>query len=153
MFLLQRSSSVSSDAPAGYFIGYLIVMVIFSLLMNMAVLRFAADLIVQRMPKFSTAFFISFFCLLVAFMVNLLILPIKKPQRNSVLEGNSFDSWAINLLPLLSFLLIGWILNSQYLTDSDSKVVGFKKGLFIISLQAVFLMFIGLLISALFFFW
>lgn len=153
MFLLQRSNPVGGDTTADYFIVSLIVIVILSLLINTAVLRFAADLIVQRMPKFSTAFFISFFCLLAGFIVRLIVSRINKPRINSVLEADSFNSQAISFLPLSVFLLICWILNSQYLTDSAAKAVGYKNGLFITGLQIVFLMLIGLLISAVFFFW
>lgn len=145
MYLFQGINSNNDAQTISFLIGIWV--------LNTVVLRFVADLVVKRIPKFRTAIIISFFCLLAGFIVRLMVSQTSKPRINSVFETTSVGSQMISFLPLSFFLLGSWILNSTFLPDSDANAVGYKNGSFITGLQVIFLILIGLLISAVFFFW
>lgn len=128
---------------------YLIAFLLFCLL-NTAVLRFAADIVVKRMPAFKTAFYLSVVSSIALVLGNRLAFWLGTARGGSLLNGGSsamIDSPLISILPLPVFLLVGWIINSNYLTDAESKVIGFGRGAAVTAVQWAFLLVIGLLIG------
>ena len=119
-------------------------------LLNTALLRFAADIVVKRMPPFKTAFYISTASLTVMVLGSRIAFWLGTARGGSLLNGGSsavIDSPLISILPLPMFLIVGWIINSNYLTDAESKVIGFGRGAVVTAVQWAFLLVIGLLIG------
>jgi hypothetical protein len=140
-----------------YFIGYLITILIFSLL-NTAILRFAANIILKRMPSFKKAFYISFASSNVFYFGGIIASWLRRANMGSVLNSEPlsgrFDSSLINILPFLVFMFVCWILNSNYLPNAELRSIGFGKGLAVTAVQSVFLIIIGLLLITIYFvFW
>jgi uncharacterized membrane protein YkvI len=133
----------------GLFLGYLIIAFAFSLI-NTAVLRFATEIVVKRMPSFKTASWISVICSIVLFTGIFVVTLIIFRAGGSILAGGSSfvldNSRWLEFMPVSFFLLSSWILNSKYLTDAQSRVIGFGKGLAVIAVQSAFLIIVGLLI-------
>jgi hypothetical protein len=154
MILLQRAETYSGVFLLAYLVGCLISILFFSLL-NTPVLRLSADIVVKRMPRFSTAYFISFFCSSAFLLGGIIASRIGQPSGGSVLYGGSsvalIDSPLINLLPLIFYLVSVWLLSSKYLTDADLEFIGFNKGLAVTALQTVFMLGIGLVICVAFY--
>lgn len=152
MLILQQDiSGKGSLMVFAALIGYLLVILVFSLL-NTAILRFAADVVIKKMPRFKTAFFISFFSLLIL-VISDSVVRWHQATDVSVLNRNSFqemnDSALIAAFPLLLFLLVSWIFNSKYLTDSNLKIIGFGQGAIITALEFLFVIGIVILILSL----
>jgi hypothetical protein len=128
---------------------YLTVFLIFCLL-NAALLRFAADIVVKRMPSFKTAFCLSIITSIALILSNRIAFWLGTPRGGSLLAGGSsavIDSPLISILPLPMFLLAGWILNSNYIADAESNFIGYGKGAAVTAVQCAFLLVIGLLIG------
>lgn len=149
MILLQSAETFNGVFLLIYFVGYLISILFFSLL-NTPVLRLSADIVAKRMPRFSTAYFISFFCLSAFLFGGIIASRLGSPRGESVLYNDSsvalIDSPLINLLPLIFYFVTVWLLSSKYLIDADLKLIGIDKGLAVTVLQTVFMLGIGLVL-------
>ncbi len=136
----------------GYFIGMLISISIFSLI-NAAILRFAVQIVIKKIPPFKTAFWISFgtYNVLVIGQTILKNLP---SSNGSVLfrtdPDNSLDSPIVSLIfPVIGFVY-SWLLISNNISDSEGKIIGNGKGISATAVQFSFLSLIVLLVAGVF---
>lgn len=150
MLILQRN--VGGEIQQEFWLGYLFIILVLCL-MNTALLRLAADLVVKEIPPFITAFCLSLAGVVVLFSALFVIKIIQISAKPSIFYRNSFSPLIeppfAQILPLALFLLVSWILTSVNLTDSDSKKIGFGRGLAVTAMQTGFLAGIGFLLTAL----
>lgn len=146
MFLLKVSENPGNLFFAAYFAGWLTAVFIVSFL-STPVLRLSADLVVKRMPRLTTAFFISFFSAAMFFIGAALTVRFGQPRGGSVLNGGSsvasIDSPLIHLLPFGFLFISVWIFSAKHFTDGELKSIGFVRSLIVAAIHTVLMTILG----------
>jgi hypothetical protein len=156
MFLLKISEPPGEMLLVGYLAGKLIVILVVSFL-NTPILRLSADLVVKRMPRLTTAFYISFSGSAMFVIGAALAARFGQPHGGSVLDGGSsvaaIDSPVMNFLPLIFLFVSVWVFSAKCFTDDESKAVGFGRGLIVAAIDSALMVVIGATLFFVFAYW